>query len=91
MFQAKSMPQAAHVQCMPVLGHCGIPAGGAGQMQLQPVAMDKTLGKGDGGRGLKQLLAKMAEEIKRDGEEATQMPAIRGLTGDEAVSKVISS
>ena len=73
------------------LGHCGVLAGGASKMQLQPVAMDKTAGKGGGGRGLKQLLAKMAEEIKKDGEKAAQMPAIRGLTGDEAVSKVMSS
>ena len=60
-------------------------------MQLQPVAVDKTAGKGDGGRGLKQLLAKLAEEIKKDGQKAAQMPAIRGLTGDEAVSKVMRS
>ena len=60
-------------------------------MQLQPVAVDKTAGKGDGGRGLKQLLAKMAEEIKKDGKKAAQMPAIRGLTGADAVSKVMCS
>lgn len=58
-------------------------------MQLQPVAVDKTAGKGDGGRGLKQLLARLAEEIKKDGKKAAQMPAIRGLMGDEAVSKVM--
>ncbi|CAK0787802.1 hypothetical protein CVIRNUC_011024 [Coccomyxa viridis] len=63
-------------------------AGRASKMQLQPVAVDKTAGKGDGGRGLKQLLAGLAEEIKKDGKKAAQMPAIRGLTGDEAVSKI---